>query len=71
MFVTTEFTKIGKGAAMSDKEKINKRPGVCLPWEEKIQEIEQIKGDEELFKEVWEDVDEMAHTYIWHLLVSF
>jgi hypothetical protein len=68
--VTTEFTK-KEGPAMSDKERINKKPGVCMPWEEKRKEIDQIKGDEQLFKQVWEEADEMAYTYIWHLLVSF
>jgi len=27
------------------EEKIEKEPGVCIPWEEKNKEYEDIKGD--------------------------
>ena len=30
-------------------------PGICIPWEEKLKELPQISGDEELFKRIWED----------------
>ena len=46
-------------------------PGTCLPWEEKVKEIPEIKGDEELVKQVWEDTDALAYLYIWQCLVSF
>lgn len=46
-------------------------PGVCIPWEEKKKELPPIQGDEAVFRQVWEDVDAMAYTYIWHLVVSF
>ncbi len=46
-------------------------PGVCIPWEEKLAELPPISGDEELVREVWEEVDSLAYTYVWHCLVSF
>jgi hypothetical protein len=47
------------------------KPGVCIPWEEKKKELPPIQGDEAQFRQLWEEVDGMAYTYIWHLLVSF
>ena len=52
---------------MSDEKKA-KKPGVCVPWEEKIKEYEKITGDEELVKKVWEEVDDLAYQYIWFCL---
>ena len=56
---------------MKDKKQNQKEPGVCIPWEVKKKECPPILGDEEQFKKVWEDVDSLAYTYIWHVLVSF
>jgi len=59
---------------MSDmKEQIapNRPPNVCVSWEEKLKELPEIKGDEELLRKVWEDIDALAYMYIWHCLVSF
>ena len=46
-------------------------PGVCIPWEEKRKELPDIKGDEELFKKIWQDNEALAYLYIWHCLLSF
>lgn len=51
-----------------EKEKVAKKPGVCIPWEEKIKEYEKITGDKEIVKTVWEDVDNLAYQYIWFCL---
>ncbi|MCC6145064.1 MAG: hypothetical protein IT368_14760 [Candidatus Hydrogenedentes bacterium] len=53
------------------KTKTARSAGVCFPWEEKRQEIASISGDEALVRRIWEQVDSLGHTYIWHLLVSF
>ncbi len=50
--------------------KIDRKPGVCIPWEEKAKELPPITAKPEMVKKSWEDVDSMAYTYIWHLLVS-
>jgi hypothetical protein len=61
---------------MMDNNKIHPdtpmKPGVCIPWEEKRKELpEQIPGDEKIVEDVWKNIDSLAHTYIWHCLVSF
>lgn len=56
---------------MQKKTSIPRKPGVCIPWEEKRKELDTIQGDEEVFKKVWEEVDSLAHMYIWHILLSF
>lgn len=45
--------------------------GVCIPWATKRSELGPIPGDEGIVQRVWEDIDSLAHMYIWHLLVSF
>lgn len=56
---------------MAEENRIPKTPGVCFPWEEKLKELGEIKGDEELVKKIWQDVDALAYVYIWHCLLSF
>ena len=46
-------------------------PGVCIPWEEKLKELPPITGDAKLVEKIWQDVDGLAYTYIWHCLLSF
>lgn len=53
------------------ENKIVRKPGVCIPWEEKLKELPPIKGDAELVKKVWEDTDALGYIYIWHCLLSF
>ncbi len=53
-----------------NKKKVERRPGVCVPWEEKIKEMAPIRTKEEMVKKAWEDVDGLAYTYIWQLLLS-
>jgi len=48
-----------------------RRPGVCIPWEEKLKELPKISGDKELVRKVWEDIDALGYVYIWHCLLSF
>jgi len=53
---------------MSDKER---KPGECIPWEQKRKELSEICGNEELLEKVWQDNDALAYMYIWHCLLSF
>ena len=46
-------------------------PGICIPWEEKLRELPEIVGDKEQMKNIWEENESLAYTYIWHCLVSF
>jgi hypothetical protein len=61
----------GSAAAGTPEQGQKTKPGVCLPWEQKSKELPEISGDAELVKKIWEDVDSLAHTYIWHVLLSF
>jgi hypothetical protein len=46
-------------------------PGICIPWEDKIKEIPNISGDEELLQKVWNDIESFGNMFIWQCLLSF
>ena len=57
---------------MAEEKRETKRPpGSCIPWEEKKKELPTITGDEALVKRQWEEIDSLAYTYIWQVLLSF
>lgn len=47
------------------------KPGVCFPWDQKVKELPEITGDQDLVRKVWENVDAFGNMYIWQLLLSF
>jgi hypothetical protein len=47
------------------------RPGICLPFEEKLRGLPPPCGDGALFERVWNDLEQFAYLYIWHVLLSF
>ena len=46
-------------------------PGICLPWAEKARELPEITGDRDLVREIWDEIEGLASTYIWQLLLAF
>lgn len=58
-------------AGLPEQRPEAKRPGVCVPWEEKRRELPRLSGDEDLVRRVWEDIDALGYLYIWHCLLSF
>jgi hypothetical protein len=56
---------------MAKKKEQKRKPGVCIPWQEKVKESPKISGDEELVKTVWENIDALGYVYIWQCLLSF
>jgi len=52
-------------------DKLKVKPGACIPWQEKMKELPEISGDKEIVKNVWEDIEALAYTYIWQCLLSF
>jgi len=51
---------------MSEKEKLLVPvPGVCVPWEVKMEEFGTFPGNEEIAKKEWEKLDDFAYNYIW------
>ncbi len=47
------------------------KPGICIPWDEKLKELPEISGDRDIFQKVWEDNEALAYMYIWQCLLSF
>jgi hypothetical protein len=43
----------------------NRRPGVCIPWEHKRNELPEIVEREELTQKVWEEVDSLGYGFCW------
>ena len=56
---------------MTNQQKAEAKPGVCIPWQQKRSELPKISGDEMLLQKVWQDIDALAYVYIWHCLLSF
>ena len=56
---------------VAKQKKPKRKPGVCIPWEEKLKELPEISGDKELVRKVWEDIDALGYVYIWQCLLSF
>lgn len=44
---------------------------VCVPWEQKRKEITGEVENEEILRRIWRENESLAHTFIWHCLVSF
>ena len=59
------------GDKMPEHKEQKRPPGVCVPWQEKMKEFGEIRGDAELVRKVWEDNDALAYMYIWQCLLSF
>jgi len=67
----TSVTSRAQVTGMSGRPTPPIRPGVCYPWEQKVQELPEITGDRDLVRRVWEDIDSFGNLYIWQLLLSF
>jgi hypothetical protein len=59
------------GAAFPPARNPRATPGVCIPWEEKLEELSVISGDRDIAKRVWESIDALGNMYAWQCLVSF
>jgi hypothetical protein len=56
---------------MSTRATPRPAPGACLPWDEKVKDLPEICGDKDLIRNVWENIEGLASTYIWQVLLSF
>lgn len=61
----------GKITGMAGRPVPAVRPGVCLPWEDRVKNLPEVTGSPELLRQIWEDIDALGNTYIWQLLLSF
>ena len=56
----------GKKEAPEFKFKEQQRPqGVCIPWDQKREELPPIVGKEQLTRESWELVDSLGYGFLW------
>jgi len=55
---------------MPAPEKQAIKPGVCIPWEERVKEYKQITGDPKIVQKAWEEIDTLAYLYVWFCLIS-
>lgn len=46
-------------------------PGVCVPWDRAKGNWPQVTGDEQLVKDVWNQVEGLSYMYVWQVLESF
>lgn len=46
-------------------------PGVCRTWAEKARELPEVQGDPDLARDIWNEIEGLANTYIWQLLLAF
>ena len=51
--------------------KADNRAGVCIPWEQRRNELPMVTGDENLARRIWQEVDGLGYIFIWHCLLSF
>lgn len=58
-------------AGMTGRKATGTRPGLCFPWEDKVKELPEITGDKDLIRKIWNDIEGLANTYIWQVLLSF
>ncbi|MGI6458136.1 MAG: hypothetical protein ACOX5R_21310 [bacterium] len=56
---------------MTIRDTEKSQPGVCIPWQTRIEEYDGLPGDEDIVKKAWEDMDQLAYLYIWFCLIQF
>jgi len=69
--IPLQNTIFGDNYGMPVYSQENVKPGVCLPWEEKFNELTEISGDKDLVRRIWEDIDALGNMFIWQCLLSF
>ena len=55
---------------MPEQERKPIKPGVCIPWEERVKEYEKILGDKKVLQKTWEELDTLAYLYLWFCVIS-
>ncbi|HEY3268180.1 MAG TPA: uroporphyrinogen decarboxylase family protein [Armatimonadota bacterium] len=58
-------------AGIPDRADASAAPGQCIAWEERAAEMPVIRGDVDILRDVWRDVDALGSAFIWQLLLSF
>ncbi len=45
--------------------------GACMPWERYHGQQNDLPGDPQLARRIWEEIDGLGNVFIWHCLLSF
>ena len=61
----------GPGVGLAGRDQPRVKPGICVPWEDKVREIPEILGDRDLVQQMWENLEGLGNTFIWQCLLSF
>ncbi len=61
----------GPGVGLAGRAQPRIKPGICVPWEDKVREIPEILGDRDLVQQMWENLEGLGNTFIWQCLLSF
>ncbi len=56
---------------IKNEPEVGRKPGVCIPWEQVRMDMGEIKGDEEILREIWEENDREAYLFFWQCVLSF
>lgn len=48
-----------------DRPGQKRKPGICIPWQEKEKEFAPIRGDKELVKKMWQSQDVFGYFFLW------
>ena len=59
------------GAFLANPSNGKLQPGECIAWEKKREQLPAIKGDEQVCRDVWQNVDALGNMFIWQVLLSF
>jgi hypothetical protein len=51
-----------KGIPLPEQKR---KPGVCVPWDEKKTDLPEIQGDERTAQSAWEKVDSLGYAFLW------
>jgi hypothetical protein len=60
---------IGTAAGGGFQGTQRRKPGVCIPWEQKRIELPNIPANEELAQKTWEEVDALGYSFCWTNLI--
>lgn len=61
---------MGSGTVKDERINYRPRPGVLIPFEEKLKEYGGITGDEDLIRKAWENIEVHATRFVWMVLTD-
>jgi len=59
------------GFGLQNRTQPRIKPGICVPWQDKLQEVPEVSGDPLLAERIWDQIEGLGNTFIWQCLLSF